>query len=188
MDHRAGSKLLVSLLLAMSVAGCSQEQSSQNAATPVAAEQSKWEQLTAEADQAAKSGNNTEAEAKYKAAMAEAEQLGQTDPAMARSVSNMADFYYAQGDGEKADQLYDQAVGLKEKALGMEHVDLAKDLIGLAKLSAKKGEYAEAQSQYERAQAILVKAEQPVPDDVKTGLAEATAKAGKKTDKKAAND
>jgi hypothetical protein len=186
MDHRAGSKVLVSLLLAMTVAGCSQQESAQNAAAPVAAEQASWEQLTTEADQAAKQGNSAEAEAKYKAAMAEAGKLGETDPATARSISNMADFYYAQGDGERADELYSGALALKEKALGMEHKDLARDLIGLGKVSAKKGDYAEAETRFKRAESILVKANEPVPDDLKTGLAEATAK--KQTKASAKND
>jgi tetratricopeptide (TPR) repeat protein len=66
----------------------------------------------------------------------------------------MADFYYAQGDGEQADQLYRRSLALKEKSLGMEHADLVKDLVGLGNLATKKGDQKEADQYYKRAEKI----------------------------------
>src|SRR5205823_14052354 len=102
------------------------------------------------------------AESKYKEAMAQAEQLGEANPKLARSVSNMANFYYAQGDGQQADQLYRRAIALREKAKDMESADLARDLIGLANIQSKAGNKAEALEDYTRAKELLTKANQPV--------------------------
>ncbi len=134
-------------------------------------DQELWAQYTSDADRAAKQGDKQEAERLYKLAIDEAQKLGQANPDLARAVSNMANFYYAQGDGDRADRLYQKAIAIKQKTLGTEHVDIAEDLIGLGKLRYSQGRDDEGLSLYRRAAGILTRANRPVPQEVSKQLA-----------------
>jgi tetratricopeptide (TPR) repeat protein len=129
-------------------------------------EQKTWKQLTAAAVEEEKRGDKTGAEETYKAAMIEAEKLGADNPAQAEAIANLANFYYVQGAGARADELFRKSLALKEKSLGKEHVDLAVDLVGLARVSSSEKKYADASAFYQRAIAILKKAGREVPADV----------------------
>ncbi|MFX5730420.1 tetratricopeptide repeat protein, partial [Acinetobacter baumannii] len=74
------------------------------------------------------------AEKNYKAAIAEALKLGADTPAVASSTANLADFYYVQGDGNQADELYKRSLATYEKTVGTQHFDLVVDLAGLGKV------------------------------------------------------
>jgi tetratricopeptide (TPR) repeat protein len=133
---------------------------------PVVAEQANWQALTSSADAAAKQGDKATAERYYKQAIDAALQLGADNPSQADSMANLADFYYVQGDGAQANDLYKKALAIHEKAMGLEHKDLIKDLIGLARISHSEKNDAQSATYYERAIAIGEKAKQPVGADV----------------------
>jgi tetratricopeptide (TPR) repeat protein len=133
---------------------------------PVVAEQTNWQELTNSADAAAKKGDKADAETYYKQAIQAALQLGADNPSQAESMANLANFYYVQGDGAQANDLYKQALAIHEKASGLEHVDLIKDLVGLARVCHSEKKDAEAKAYYERAMVIADKAKQPLPADV----------------------
>ncbi|MBI2810063.1 MAG: tetratricopeptide repeat protein, partial [Candidatus Melainabacteria bacterium] len=132
----------------------------------VAAEQAVWQKLTSDGDAAKAAGDLKKAEASYQAAVEEAKKLGETDPTFARTTANLADFYYAQGDGAQADRLYKQSLSIHEKALGLEHADLVQSILGLARVTASQKNYAESVAHYERAIAILNKNKMPVSPEV----------------------
>ncbi len=162
---------IVSSITAMfltSACGQSQMTRSVPGTRAMSVEQNTWKQLTANADAAVKRDNKAEAEQSYKAAMVEAEKLGANNPAQEEATANLANFYYVQGAGGQADQLYRKNLALHEKRLGMEHVDLTVDLLRLARVSSSQKKYADASAFYRRAIAILKKAGRAVPTDVET--------------------
>jgi tetratricopeptide (TPR) repeat protein len=138
---------------------------------PVVAAQTNWQELTNTADAAAKKGDKAAAERYYKEAMQAALQLGADNPSQAESMANLANFYYVQGDGAQANDLYKQALAIHEKAKGLEHVDLIKDLVGLARVCQSEKKDDEAKAYYERAMVIAEKAKQPLPADVAADMA-----------------
>ena len=164
-------KAMVSSVIAMvSTTACGQSQMSTTVpgTNTAAVEQNTWKQLTTNADAAAKRGDKAEAEQAYKDAMTEAEKLGANNPAQAEAIANLANFYYVQGAGGQADELYKKSLALHEKNLGKEHVELVVDLVGLARVSNSQKKYAGASAYYQRAIAILKKAGRAVPADVET--------------------
>jgi tetratricopeptide (TPR) repeat protein len=128
----------------------------------VTTEQAVWQKLTADGDAAKTSGDLKKAEMSYQAAIAEAKKLGDQDPALAKTTANLADFYYAQGDGAQADRLYKESLSIHEKALGLEHADLVQSILGLARVSSASKNYGESVAHYERAINILKKNNMPV--------------------------
>ncbi|HEY9730887.1 MAG TPA: tetratricopeptide repeat protein [Drouetiella sp.] len=139
----------------------------------VTVEQAVWEKLTADGDAAKAKGDLKKAEECYQAAVEEAKKLGETDPTFGKTTANLADFYYAQGDGAQADKLYKQSLAVREKALGLEHADLVQSIVGLARVASAEKNYAEAVAHYERAIDILNKNKLPVSDDVQKEYAKA---------------
>jgi tetratricopeptide (TPR) repeat protein len=131
----------------------------------VALDQAQWQKLTTQADEAAKKGDKAAAEKLYKDAADEAQKLSADTNASAESLANLANFYYAQGDGAQADSVYTKALAVHEKAIGLEHVDLVRDLIGLAKVCHSEHKDKEAKAYYDRAVNISKKANQPAPAD-----------------------
>ncbi|GEM_PF-1151155 len=158
--------LLLSAAFAISVTACNQASSELSNATssPVGAEQSRWKKLTTEGDAALKAGDKATAEAKYKEAIETAKGLTADSPAHAAAVANLANFYYAQGDGAQANRLYSQSLAMHEKALGLMHVDLVADLVGLAQVYVAEKKYDQAQASYERAINISKQANKPTVD------------------------
>jgi tetratricopeptide (TPR) repeat protein len=132
----------------------------------VAVEQAVWQKLTSDGDAAKAKGDLKKAEECYQAAVQEAKKLGETDPALGKTTANLADFYYAQGDGAQADKLYKQSLAVHEKALGLEHADLVQSIVGLARVASAEKNYAESVSYYERAIGILNKNNMPVSEEV----------------------
>jgi tetratricopeptide (TPR) repeat protein len=162
--------IVSSITVAILISACGQSQmnSTVPGTTAASVEQNNWKQLSAKADAAVKRGDKAEAEEDYKAAMTEAEKLGADNPAQAEAIVNLANFYYVQGAGDRADELYKKSLALHEKNLGKEHVDLVVDLVGLARVSSSQKKYADASAYYQRAIAILKKAGRAVPSDVET--------------------
>jgi tetratricopeptide (TPR) repeat protein len=153
--------------------GCASEQSSQPQITSTVAataDQEAWQMYTKKAEDAIAKGDKKEAESNYNLAIAEAEKLGTEAPAVASSTANLADFYYVQGEGNKADDLYKRSLSVQEKNVGKEHADLVRDLCGLGKVSLLKKKYSDALAYYERAQAILKSSSLPPQQEVTAGL------------------
>jgi tetratricopeptide (TPR) repeat protein len=151
--------------LGITVSACTPnatETASSTASTATATDQAIWQKLSADGDAAKASGDLKKAEASYQAAVTEAQKLGEQDPALAKTTANLADFYYAQGDGAQADRLYKQSLAIHEKALGLEHADLVQSILGLARVSAAAKNYAESVAHYERAIVILKKNNLPL--------------------------
>jgi tetratricopeptide (TPR) repeat protein len=185
MDYKYGWKsAAVFAAAALSLGACGQSalqsQMSQEQKSVTNAKQALWEQFTGQGDLATKSGDKAKAEACYKAAIRAARTLGESSPQAAACMSNLANFYYVQGDGAQADELYKKALALKEKALGMEHQDLARDLVGLGRIALSSNKYPEAQQYFKRAVTILQNASQPIPPDLEKDCLEAARKAGAK--------
>lgn len=143
------------------LSSCSQSESTRSVTAvetkAVDATQADWKTYTDKANEALKNGDKSAAEQNYKAAIAEAEKLGQKDPALAEAVANAASFYYVQGDGEQADELYQRSLSIREAAKGMEDADLITDLLGLFRVRVSQKKFAEACKYYERAKAIAAK-------------------------------
>jgi tetratricopeptide (TPR) repeat protein len=155
----------------VSLTACGQAQDMKSSVSaPAAQEQAVWEKLTAEAEVAKQAGDKKLAESKYKEAIEAARALAVDSPAQAAATANLASFYYVQGDGAQANQLYSQSLAMHEKSLGMMHVDLVVDLIGLARVYNSEKKYKESQASYERAIEILTKAGKPVPAEVQSEL------------------
>ena len=162
LDNRCKMWLLC-VCSCVSITGCTQ-------ATPdaqqISSDQDRWAQLTSAAQQASRRGDQALSEDLYKQAMSAAQSLGPDNDKMAKSFSNLADFYYAQGDGDKADQLYSKALKLKEQTLGTQHADLVADLLGLARLKFKQGNNSESLALYKRAISILKKSDPKLAQDI----------------------
>ena len=170
--HRTIQAAMVFSCLAL--IGCSSQSGQQTTSSPAAtADQAMWQIYTKQAEDALAKNDKTAAEQNYKLAIAEAEKLGTDTPAVASSTANLADFYYVQGDGNQADDLYKRSLAVMEKIKGTEHVDLVKDLSGLGKVSIMKKKYPEAVSYYERAEDILKQSGMPEQADIKKGLEDA---------------
>ena len=93
-----------------------------------------WEAHMAAGKKAEEQGHYAEAEKHLKAGLREAETFDSQDPRLARSLNNLAAFYYAQERHVDALPLYRRAFARGEKALGPEHPDLARDVNNLAVL------------------------------------------------------
>ena len=107
------------------------------------------------------------------------EMIKKENPQAAACMSNLASFYYVQGDGQQADKLYRQSIALKSKLSGESHVDIAADLIGLGKVCVANDKYSAAGPLYERAIAILKKAQRPGSAETERQYADIQAKLSK---------
>ena len=180
--HQAAKYLI--LISCTGLFGCSSEQSQQPQITSTvaaSADQAAWQMYTKQAEDALAKGDKKGAETNYKSAILEAEKLGAETPGVASSTANLADFYYVQGEGNKADDLYKRSLSVYEKNVGKEHTDLVKDLAGLGKVSMLKKKYADALAYYQRADDILRASAVTPPPDIKAGLDLAKKMAGTKT-------
>jgi CHAT domain-containing protein/tetratricopeptide (TPR) repeat protein len=84
--------------------------------------------------------------------------LGETHPAYAESLGNLALLYKSQADYARAEPLYRQALEIRKQALGETHPDCAVTLNNLAALYESKGDYARAEPLYLQALEIRKKA------------------------------
>ena len=89
--------------------------------------------------------------------------MGPQHPAVATSLSGLADLYYAQGKYTEAEPLYQRSLAIREKALGAEHPAVATTLENYAALLRKTNREAEAATIEARAKAIRAKYAQENP-------------------------
>lgn len=145
----------LSCLVAASLTSCAQQAPPTGGANVTSFEQTVWETHTRSAAEALEAKDYDKAEKLYNFAIQEAEKLGEGDPQLAASYNNMADFYFAQGDGEKAENMYSKSLAIKEKSLGLSDRDLVVDLTGLGNAYAAQEKYEEADASFKRALDIL---------------------------------
>jgi CHAT domain-containing protein/Tfp pilus assembly protein PilF len=119
------------------------------------------------AGKAADSGARTMAE---RAVRIKEQTLGQGDPELARSLTNLGGLLRQLGEYPAARQAYERAVQIQESALGPQHLDLATTLNALSILTRDMGEYAAARQLTERALQIRVRALGPNHPDVAASL------------------
>lgn len=165
---------VVSLMVASTIllSACSQAETPTAVDNKIVAQQEAvWQADTEKAIAAMRNKDFAGAKKLYKQAFLDAMTLGQEHPAVAASLSNMANFYYAQGDGQQADQFYRRAIQLKEKNLGIEHQEIAVDLIGLGSVYFTQKKYDQAEPFFARALQIREKAFGA--DDLRTAEAQA---------------
>ncbi len=91
-------------------------------------------------------------------------------PDIATDLSTLASLYYALGQHDGAQPLYERALAIREKALGPGQPDVTTSLDNLAVLYYAQGRYAEAEPLYQRALAIRERALGAEHADVTTSL------------------
>lgn len=166
MKITSGWKIATFVATILSVSACNSGPKDGGADSKLGAKQAEWQKLTSAGDVALKKGDKKEAEKDYLAAVVEAEKLGADTIGTGDATANLANFYYAQGDGAKADELYTKSLAVHEKVLGMEHLDLTKDLIGLARVCHAEKKDDDALKYYARAVSISDKGGQMMASDV----------------------
>ncbi len=104
-----------------------------------------WQSHTEAGVKAYQQGNYPEAEKRLVAALKEAENFGPEDPRLAKTLTDLALLYRAQGKYAEAEPLYKRALAIKEKALGPEHPRVAISLNNLAELYRAQDRYEQNQ-------------------------------------------
>lgn len=113
-----------------------------------------WEQHTATAATAFKAGRYDEAENELVAAERLAERTEGGDAARATALYNLAILRRAQGQDAAAEDLYKEALAIRERVLGPQHPEVAVTLNNLAALYAAQDRYTDAEPLLQRALAI----------------------------------
>ncbi len=110
-------KFLVSLAVSLFVAGMT---------VPLAAQQSRLEELDAQVTSLFRQGKYNEAAkaAQEKVRLAEAT-FGPENVNLAALLNNLAQFYHLQGKYTEAEPLYKRALAIRERVLGPNHADVA---------------------------------------------------------------
>lgn len=161
-NKKAISSALLGAMVALTVAACSNGPNSTDPSATISTEQNQWQKLTDDAKTAESQKDYKTAEELYAKAVVEAQKLGESAPEVASADNNMAGFYFAQGDGQKAEDLYKNALTIREKALGLEHKDIITDLNGLGRALVKQDKFAEAEPIYKRTLVVLEVNKEPV--------------------------
>jgi tetratricopeptide (TPR) repeat protein len=93
-----------------------------------------WETCMKAAVRSQQQGRPAEAARMYEVAIRRAQRFGSHDARLVTSLTGLADLYRQQGDAQKAEPLYLQALALGEKSLGLNHPTVAACRTGLAAL------------------------------------------------------
>jgi tetratricopeptide (TPR) repeat protein len=84
-----------------------------------------WEKYNNAGIEAFEQDHYAEAEASFLAALRKAERFGSQDLRLAKSLHNLANAYYKQGNCAEAEPLYERALAIAEQTIGIEHPDIA---------------------------------------------------------------
>lgn len=84
-------------------------------------------------------------------------ELGPEHPQVAEILNVFGQLHWYQGEFEKAESLFTQALALREKIVGAEHLETATSLNNLALLAQQKGDFSKAEQLFLRALAIREK-------------------------------
>ena len=132
-----------------------------------------WEKTVRQSPQSHRANHNLSAVLRKKGRYAEAKtffnrslvllekDVGQDNPRVATTLTDLAAHYDSQGQYVKAEALLKRALAIREKALGPDHHLVAQSLNNLASVYHVQGQYAEAEPLYKRALAIQEKAVGP---------------------------
>ena len=96
--------------------------------------------------------------------------LGDTHPASARSLNNLATLYESMGNYEAAERLYRQVLEINRRATGEQHPSFARSLNNLAALYESMGNYAAAEPLYRQALEICRRTQGQAHPNFATGL------------------
>lgn len=96
--------------------------------------------------------------------------LGATDPAVARSLTNLAAVHSAEGAAGKAEPLLVRALAIREQALGPTHLDVASTLDDLGEVYQTQGAYSKAEPLLTRALDLRERLSGPTSAAVATSL------------------
>jgi tetratricopeptide (TPR) repeat protein len=119
------------------------------------AQGTRWEYYMAEGVKAYQSGQETNAEMFYLAALEDVENAGPEDPRLAATLNTLAVLYYSQKKYAKAEPLYQRVMKLLEQTVGPEHPTLATTLNNLAVVYEAQDKYDEAALLYQRALTLI---------------------------------
>jgi tetratricopeptide (TPR) repeat protein len=123
----------------------------------VCAQGTRWEHYMAEGAKAYQSGQETNAEMFYLAALEDVHNASPEDPRLAATLNALAVLYHAQSKYAQAEPLYQRVLALMERTLGPDHPNLAATLDNYADLLHKMQREAEAEAAEARAKAIWAK-------------------------------
>jgi tetratricopeptide (TPR) repeat protein len=138
---------------------------------PLAAQETRWKELSAQAEQLQKQGKYAEALPVAQEAVRVAEAtFGDQHPNTAAALEKLGEVYQAQGKYPEAEPLFKRALDIREKALGAESLELAQSLNSLGELYRAQGKYAETEALLKRSLAIREKALGPEHPDVASSL------------------
>src|SRR5216117_1379065 len=137
-------------MIGLSVVVCVSMPSSQ-----ASAQDTRWEHYMAEGAKAYQSGQETNAEMFYLAALADVQDAGPEDPRLAATLNTLAVLYHTQRKYAQAEPLYQRVVKLLEQTIGLDHPTLATALNKLAVVYEAQDKYAEAAPLYQRALALM---------------------------------
>ena len=119
------------------------------------AQGTRWEHYMAEGVKAYQSGQETNAEMFYLAALEDVENAGPEDPRLAATLNTLAVLYHTQRKYAQAEPLYQRVLKLLEQTIGPDHPTLATTLNNLAVVYEAQDKYAEAAPLYQRALALI---------------------------------
>jgi CHAT domain-containing protein/Tfp pilus assembly protein PilF len=108
--------------------------------------------------------------AQLRARVAELEKSGDSDPALATALNDLAVLYFGQGDYVAAEPLLRRAVSIREATLGEDSPATAQSTNNLAQVLQQRGNYVEAETLLERALRNYEKIRGPDHTDVATAL------------------
>ena len=118
----------------------------------ISAQQSRWDELTAQVLDLCREGKTAEALPLATEALKVAEtDYVPEDERVATSLNNLGHIYDDQGKYGEAEPFYQRALRLREKFFGPEHAAVASVLNNLAALKFNLGRYVETESMYRRA-------------------------------------
>jgi len=121
----------------------------------VSAQGARWEHYMVEGIKAYQSGQETNAEMFYLAALEDVGNAGPEDPRLAATLNTLAVLYHAQRKYTQAEPLYQRVLKLLEQTVGPEHPTLATTLNNLAVVYEAQDKYGEAEPLYQRALMLL---------------------------------
>jgi tetratricopeptide (TPR) repeat protein len=116
-----------------------------------------WERYNLSGQQAMSSGRSADAENHFRLALQEAEKIGQHDPKVAMSATNLANCLRQQGKYPEAETFYQRAIEVKEKCFGPLHHELIGVLENYAKMLRGAGREKEAEKLEYKAKTIFAK-------------------------------
>ena len=107
-------------------------------------------------------GNYAEAEKQLKASLEEARSLGQDNKYLILSLNRLALLYSRESKTAEAEELFKQALEIRERVFGLQSVAVAMSSDYLAELYMEQGKYEDAEHFYQRSVAIFEKAMGPM--------------------------